>query len=379
MATSIPIQSLACRRLCQYSLHCSSPSRHALARQLPPASRSFATSRTRCQSILRNPRDAAAGKDGRYKRRANLAAAGLSATILATYALLTYNDVKLDAPPNVPEFTTSPIVTPSEDHPIEQIPTGTSTIPTFPKFIHLPTTEPPEGPNVLKQAEEEYQLVGLGIRTVSFLSIQVYVVGLYIAVADIAALQERLIRLVDPVATALVPGERQTLRTLLMDPEKGDQIWSEVLKHEGLRTAMRIVPTRNTDFMHLRDGWVRGITGRTQRATQAGNSEFDNESFGEAVRDFKGMFGGGARKSVPKGQTLLLARGAKGAMTAWYKEDGKPMMQLGAVTDERISRLVWLGYLAGKTVASESARQSIVDGVMEYVERPVGTVAAQVV
>jgi hypothetical protein len=184
--------------------------------------------------------------------------------------------------------------------------------------------------------------------------------------------------LVDPLATALVPGEREKLKNMLMDPDKGEEVWKEILKHEGLRTAIRIVPTRNTDFMHLRDGWVRGITGRSQRAAQVGNKEYDDESFGEAIRDFKGMFGGGARKSVPKGQTLLLTRDAKGAMIAWYVGEGKPMMQLGEVTDERISRLLWLGYLAGKTVASEGARQSIVDGVMEFVERPVGTVTTQV-
>jgi hypothetical protein len=37
-----------------------------------------------------------------------------------------------------------------------------------------------------------------------------------------------------------------------------------------------------------------------------------------------------------------------------------------------------LNYLAGKTVSSEGARQSVVDGVMGIVERPVGTVVLKV-
>jgi hypothetical protein len=49
------------------------------------------------------------------------------------------------------------------------------------------------------------------------------------------------------------------------------------------------------------------------------------------------------------------------------------------VRDERVARLVWLGYLAGGTVASEGARRSVVEGVMELVERPIGTVETQVV
>jgi hypothetical protein len=52
---------------------------------------------------------------------------------------------------------------------------------------------------------------------------------------------------------------------------------------------------------------------------------------------------------------------------------------LGGVHDERLSRAVWLNYLAGKTVASEGARKSIIEGIMEFVERPVGAVATQVV
>jgi hypothetical protein len=52
---------------------------------------------------------------------------------------------------------------------------------------------------------------------------------------------------------------------------------------------------------------------------------------------------------------------------------------VGVVPDERISRLIWLNYLAGSKVASEAARQNIITGVMEFVERPVGTVATQVV
>ncbi|KAJ4856645.1 chalcone isomerase like domain-containing protein [Trichoderma breve] len=52
---------------------------------------------------------------------------------------------------------------------------------------------------------------------------------------------------------------------------------------------------------------------------------------------------------------------------------------MGTVEDERLSRLLWLNYLAGSKVASEPARESIIEGVMEFVERPVGTVATQVV
>ena len=228
--------------------------------------------------------------------------------------------------------------------------------------------------------EQEYHLVGLGIRTVSFLGIQVYVVGLYIALSDIATLQERLIRRLDPVATALVAGEKDDLKKLLLDPEKGEDVWNSILKDGQLRTAIRIVPTRNTDYMHLRDGFVRGITARTQHFTSAKQDpSFNDESFGAALNEFKAMWSGGARKNVPKGEILLMTRDAPGKMAIWHEDKSKNSYRLGGVDDERISRMIWLGYLGGKNVSSEGARKSVVDGVMEYVERPIGTVATQVV
>ncbi|KAK2774103.1 Altered inheritance of mitochondria protein 18 mitochondrial [Onygenales sp. PD_12] len=327
--------------------------------------------------------------------------------------------INLDGPSGFPDTPATPTLIIDG---IEQIPTGNSTIPTLPKTIRLPrgTDEDPtprkpgdELPttSTTPPAGDEYTLIGHGIRTVSFLNIQVYVVGLYIATADIAALQQRLVRrAATPVtsvgpasagaiaATSLVPNEREALKEMLLDAEKGEEVWGAVLREGGVRTALRIVPTRNTDFLHLRDGWVRAITARAQAANArvkelaAGKgkeggegegegvvSEFADEGFGNAVGDFKTLFGGGVRKNVPKGQVLLLLRDAAGGLETMFQAGGgKPLVWLGEVRDERISRLVWMGYLAGKKVASEGARKSVVEGVMEIVERPVGTVEQRV-
>ena len=316
------------------------------------------------------------------------------------------NALKSDGPSGFPS-TGGPSVIPLHGQDLaEQVPTGNSSVPEFPTTIRLPsaseTNNKKSGDPVALSEGDEYQLLGLGIRTVSFLSIQVYVVGLYVAKADITELQQRLVRMaIHPpaatsentaavsgtgadAATSLVPPERQQLKELLLDPERGDAIWSTILKEDGIRTAFRIVPTRNTDFMHLRDGWIRGITNRAQQKKAipgaAEPSEFQDASFGTSLNDFKAVFGGGHRKNVPKGQTLILRRDAHGALDALFQSaPAEPMQFMGRVTDERISRLVWLNYLAGKTVSSEGARKNIVDGLMTIVERPVGTVVQRVV
>ncbi|KKZ62644.1 hypothetical protein EMCG_03054 [[Emmonsia] crescens] len=420
------------------------PLRHVQRRQQHQQQRRYLSARapTPMSRFTVNPQRRAGAQDPtnpvqRYQRTIALCAAGILASALGMYAIIGTSGleknvqddkkdpspssdrgyergkiIKLEGPLGLAENPTTTII-----DGIEQISTGNSTIPTFPKTIKLPSggsqalsTDRRAGdefPTNFKT--EEYTLLGLGIRTVSFLSIQVYVVGLYIANSDIAALQQHLVkRAATPVtasavnesavtATSLVPGEREALKEMLLDPEQGQEIWNQILRDTGIRTALRIVPTRNTDFLHLRDGWVRAITAQAQSANARAKdvaakqgssipagalvtSEFADDSFGTALNDFKSLFGGGVRKNVPQGQVLYLLRNKVGGLeTMFHAGDGKPLVWLGAMQDERVSRLLWMGYLAGKKVASEGARKSVVDAVMEIVQRPVGTVEQRVV
>lgn len=255
----------------------------------------------------------------------------------------------------------------------EMVPTGNSTVPTIPRL--LPVRLPSDDPATLLDGEgKEFTLVGLGTRTVTFLSIQVYVVGFYVATQDIAKLQSYLVKKVNPLASTLIPSEKDTLRALLRDPAEGEQTWDTLLRDAGCSSLFRITPVRDTDFHHLRDGFVRAIQGRSQR-----DKAYGDEDFGKAVKDFKVIFN---RGQVPKKKEMLLCRDTKGALSVMYGEgDEKDPKRsvLGKIEDERVSRLLWLNYLAGKSVAAEGARQNIIEGLMEFVERPIGTVASQVI
>jgi hypothetical protein len=334
--------------------------------------------------------------------------AGIALCAAAMYAAIQAYDLPITetnkdsalAPRGNTTHNDGPVPPPAPDTVLEQaelVPTGTTSVPFFPRTIQLSsptaTTTPQTAPNPSIPAGTttttasptdstvEYQLLGLGIRTVSFLGIQVYVVGLYVASPDIARLQERLIRTIDPVATTLVPGEKDKLRQVLTDPVKGEEVWNALLKDAGIRTAFRIVPTRNTDFMHMRDGFVRGVTARAGSPLIVQDEGFDPQgTFGRSLNEFKAVFGGGSRKKLPFGQTLLLERGAEGALRVVFEDQqGGVREVMGEVGDERVARLLWLNYLAGKNVSSEDARKSVVEGCVEWTGRPVGTVATQVV
>ncbi|KAK8062793.1 Chalcone-flavanone isomerase [Apiospora hydei] len=267
----------------------------------------------------------------------------------------------------------------------EIVPTGHSSITSFPRTLELDTTtaDDRQHPTKINTGGVEYTLVGLGMRTVSFLGIQVYLVGYYVATSDVAALQQRLTREIHPTATTLVPTEKDELRRRLLDPVEGDKIWQGLLREVKPRSLFRIVPVRDTDFHHLRDGFVRSITARSN----AGGDEYKEDSFGEAMREFRNIFN---RGKVPKAGELIMARDERGRLTVVFddskKGNTKEAVQqqhkrttIGRVDDERVSRALWMHYLAGKAVASEPARANIVEGILEFVERPVGTVAAQVV
>jgi hypothetical protein len=139
----------------------------------------------------------------------------------------------------------------SDPDAIELVETGTSYVPYFPRTISLPHTSSvgPEG----FTSESEYQLLGLGIRKVSFLRVQVYVVGLYVKTADLSTLQNHLINTVNPTASALIPGEKDDLRKALLDPERSTQIWEAILSRDGIGAvdmAFRVVPDAGNRVAH---------------------------------------------------------------------------------------------------------------------------------
>ncbi|KAM0720403.1 hypothetical protein Q7P37_004539 [Cladosporium fusiforme] len=297
------------------------------------------------------------------------------------------------------------IIAQGQGEEIELVETGTSSVPHFPRTIYLPASSqddpnaatPVPGLVTAAQAnspvnpgnitgQEEYTLVGLGIRTVSFLSIQVYVVGMYVRTQDISGLQSKLIHLVNPEASTLVPSEKDDLKNKLLDPETSKEVWSELLNVPGMKSAWRVAPTRNTDFAHLRDGWKTGIDKRTAEARQeakkinpAAETEYDAEDFGQSMRSFMSTFSAG---KAPKGSVLILSRDQQGALDVYFEghpeNKTKDIQHLGTVHDERIARLIWMNYLAGGKVSSEAARKGVVDGFISFASRPVGSVETMV-
>jgi len=196
----------------------------------------------------------------------------------------------------------------------------------------------------LTHSDSNLQLVGLGVRTVSFLRIQVYCAGLYASPDALRCLHrvqgwqnytsDKLMR--KPTSPEEVQGE-QLMRNLMQYP---------------VELAMRIVPTRNTDFAHLRDGLYRAVIGRMKL-----NNDLKEEEATEitaALDTFKSFF---PKASVKKGESMVLLRTKEGHLAVEY--EGKT---LGILKNQWISRELLLSYFADKNPISERSKENIAQG-----------------
>ncbi|SNX83818.1 uncharacterized protein MEPE_02526 [Melanopsichium pennsylvanicum] len=209
------------------------------------------------------------------QRRLNLLAAVIIAGFVSAYALSSSDSLKLDAPP--PFSAAASSLTSITADPSKEIVVDTDTQLSFPAYLPTPasfsTTQPPP----------RFKLIGLGVRTVSFLRVKVYVAALYI---DEAKLNARLTQSSNPDAT----------------PE---QVIKELLDH-GTSAVIRIVPVRNTDFNHLRDGFIRALQNRLKKAIKQPKISTDSPleaQFQKSIGEIKESF---PRGSVPKGSPLDL-------------------------------------------------------------------------
>ena len=130
----------------------------------------------------------------------------------------------------------------------------------------------------------QLRLVGMGVRTVTFLGVYVYVAALYVEEKAIAA-------------------AKPAWATGGQDLETQVRSWIE----EGTACAVRVMPVRSTDFSHLRDGLLRTVQTRAKDARLPGTTytldEASEDSVSQNVQDLKKLF---PRSKVSRGQTLDL-------------------------------------------------------------------------
>ena len=187
------------------------------------------------------------------------------------------------------------------------------------KSVEEPRSTTENFPDFLEVEEKKFRLVAWGVRTVSFLRIQVYNVGLYIPET-----------------------EYNVLPTYSLSHISANDPFSILIRIFSYPLLLRIIPVRNTDFAHLRDGFVRSTTQRLGKV----DDPAEKEAIDRATVEFKKLFPGGKLK---KGEVLSVLQW--GPEVRLYVGGGMEE-DLGAVKNDEFARGLMGAYLVGENVVS---------------------------
>lgn len=200
-----------------------------------------------------------------------------------------------------------------------------------------------EFPNHIQSDSKELNLLGLGVRTVSFLRVKVYSLGIY---ADESAQRALLAieNVKEKLATTATPDNDQLV---------GEKLMESVIKQSSF--AVRIIPVRNTDFGHLRDGFIRAVQAR-MKAVQIDAEEA--QQVNESLQTFKSYF---PSSKVPKGNDLTLTKTSTGDLILSYNGDTLGKLDSRNPGVAFISTQLLLAYFADKNPISSKAKNSVIN------------------
>ncbi|KAI0935988.1 hypothetical protein AcV5_004248 [Taiwanofungus camphoratus] len=193
----------------------------------------------------------------------------------------------------------------------------------FPTTLRIPSKSP----------LPTFSLVGVGVRTVSFLGIKVYSVGFY---ADLA-------------------------NPNLNIPKSAS--FEEKINHLVRNSAcvLRIVPTRSTSFGHLRDGFMRALQAHLLLCRQRGTLSPEEEaSVQSPLRKFKSIF---PNTPLAKHTPLDIL------LTPPTPDPKQPrsliVRDLGSVQSDWLAPEFVLAYFEGEGI-SPPMKKSVVEGLEDF-------------
>ncbi|EGV60387.1 Altered inheritance of mitochondria protein 18 mitochondrial [Yamadazyma tenuis] len=182
-----------------------------------------------------------------------------------------------------------------------------------------------------------YSMLGHGVRSVTFIGFKVYGAAIYVKDSDKSKVKS-------------IVSERGFEK--LEDVEESTELISKIC--DSVDFKVRICPVRNTDFNHLRDGFVKSILSNPLSK--------NNAAVGAGLDELRTLFKG-FKGSVPKNHILLLQTD-KGKLTFTYENTKTGEIKvLGTVNEPLVSKLLLISYLSSRKPLSEPLRKSCVEGI----------------
>lgn len=207
----------------------------------------------------------------------------------------------------------------------------------------------------------EFTLLGYGFRSVTFLSFKVYALGIYIADQDRHLIPDVLDSKF--MSTAFIDTDpskshSENVKKALDDPTKSTVLIGNVLD-SGARMLAKLTPVRNTDFNHLRDGFIRTILNHPE-------AKDNQERLTAGLEELKKAFT--EKGKVAKDDDLLVELQANGSLQfSYFNRKKDQVVTMGHVDEPLVGKFLFSQYMSGPKPLSPSARESVATRVAAMV------------
>ncbi|KAJ3173387.1 hypothetical protein HDU87_007656 [Geranomyces variabilis] len=250
------------------------------------------------------------------RRSSHAVGTALFAAVAAAFLMFGTTAVHADAPPDLANPAVDAVQEPVTKKPV-------------PKTLSL----------VYDGRPHVFHLLGLGVRQVTFLNISVYTVGFYLDSRSMDALRKRA----------------ATFAPFTSAPEKKlEDVVEPLIRGDAAEVSVRVVPVRDTDGPHLRNGFMRILTARMGHES-ATLSETDRQAILEAMDVFRAAFPTG---QVKKGEEFVLTKTAGGALRLQHKG-----VEIAYVRNRWVAERLMEGYLREKKAIAPKLRKSVAAGL----------------
>lgn len=226
----------------------------------------------------------------------------------------------------------------------------------------------------------DFELIGYGIREVSFLKFQVYMLGLYIAKDDLNKIKEILnSKFIDNFFEDInkiesIDDHKKNLLDALNNP-KISNILIQNLLSSGIRFTARICAIRNTDLSHLRDGFIRTIKNNPnfKKIMSSNNNEFEINKISKGLDDLRDIFNS-AKMTAKKNSLVFMEidenqflRVTVETISNNTKNKRNDPILLGIVKEPLITQLLFESYAGAEKPLIKSVQSLTAENLVKLV------------
>lgn len=214
----------------------------------------------------------------------------------------------------------------------------------------------------------DFELIGYGIREVTFLRMKVYALGLYIAKEDIPLVKtifnsKFIESFYEDVECNDIQSHKQHLSNALSDP-KISNILIKNLITSNVRFTARICAIRNTDLSHLRDGFIRTIRNNPNYSVLM-KDETTGDKITHGIDSLRDAFNSVRMSAKKNSRVYMEVDGNQHINIIVHPEGSKSPTFIGTMNEPLVTQLLFESYLGAQKplvqAVQNTATASLVD------------------